>query len=644
MRAPVPFQLNSPAEVSGVTGGSGAGSGSRALLQEVRPALTGIFWFDSRPIDGAEKNQPAGTGSSHVYTAPGLLMSGEMPPERSPRGNVCTFHGRLDNRKDLLDSYGSGGPHAPSNGALALMVYEKHGIEALVKLIGDWSLAIWDDGSRTVLLASDYAGIRPLYYHHSAAFLVWSSSLQQLVPLAGAGGLNEDYVADFLTTGLAVDRTPYRNIYPVTPGGAVRVSQKRVDTTRFWNFPIHESIRYAHETEYEEHLRVLFRDAVAARLDTAAPVCAELSGGLDSSSVVCMADRLIAERSVPASGLTTFSYGERGSNDHQFIQAVEQACTVSAIHLDTNDYPLLAMDCAGDSAPSLWAPRLAEVSRRMIGIGSPVLLSGQLGDLIMGNWIDDSEQASDYLRQGHWWRGIQEAFAWSQSLRVPVYSILWTAICGRNLDRSGDTPADRGYGNSLAVAFAQQARARQRARSLTPLFRGASPTRKKRLRALHQMLSSRFLQSPEVLRGASYSHPYAHRPLVEFMLAIPPAVVCRPGEQRRLMRRALKGIVPEAIRLRRSKGNYEGVFLQSLRACALELLRNGNQLRLVELGYLDDASVRSRLQRLNSGLPCNAGQLRHVILLEVWLRQRTKAGVAAGLPNANPITPVVALP
>ncbi|HUI57391.1 MAG TPA: asparagine synthase-related protein [Bryobacteraceae bacterium] len=614
--------------------------------QNAPPALAGILWFDLRPIDsgarrwlseGAEETNP---GDSHVCTAPGLLMAGQEPPEKSLCGNICTFYGRLDNRRDLLAACSDGGLQPPSNAALALALYEKRGIEALRELIGDWSLALWDNTSRTMLLASDYAGIRPLYYHRSADCLVWSSALRQLVPWVNDAGLDDDYVTDLLTAGLAVDRTPYRGIYPVTPGAAVRVSRERLDTARFWHLPIHECIRYPHETEYEEQLRVLFEESVAARLQTAAPVCAELSGGLDSSSIVCMADRLIAAGAVPARSLTTFSYCERGSNDHRFIQAVEQACNVSPIHLDTDDYPLLTPACAGGAAPALWAPRLAEVSRQMAGIGSTALLSGQLGDLIMGNWLDDSEQASDCLRQGQLWRGIQEAFAWSQSLEAPVYSILWRAMRGGDPDLSGDVPRNRIHGDSLTARFRDRARARQRDHSVRPLLQGACPTRKKRLRALHQMLSSRFLQSPEALCGASYAHPYLHRPLVEFLLAIPPAVVCRPGEPRRLMRRALKGLVPEVIRRRRSKGNYEEVFLQSLRACAAELFQNGNELRLVELGYLDGAGVRGRLRRLIDGLPCNEGQLRHVILLEVWLRQRSKARAASNSRGLQPAAPV----
>ena len=90
------------------------------------------------------------------------------------------------------------------------------------------------------------------------------------------------------------------------------------------------------------------------------------------------------------------------------------------------------------------------------------------------------------------------------------------------------------------------------------------------------------------------------------------------------MRRALKGILPEAVLRRRSKGNYEAMFRRALRTCAAELLREPGQMRLVEFGCLEPKSIEDRLQSLVQGLPCNEHQLRQVVLVEVWLRQRQR--------------------
>ena len=119
------------------------------------------------------------------------------------------------------------------------------------------------------------------------------------------------------------------------------------------------------------------------------------------------------------------------------------------------------------------------------------------------------------------------------------------------------------------------------------------------------------------------------------MLTIPADLACRPGEPRRLMRRSLRGIVPDMILNRRSKGNYDTMFLNAERPCAIELLRDPSAMRLVQLGYVERDSVTFRLQRLIQGLDCNEPQLRHLILLELWLRQRATSQAVPRHPGLS---------
>jgi hypothetical protein len=135
-------------------------------------------------------------------------------------------------------------------------------------------------------------------------------------------------------------------------------------------------------------------------------------------------------------------------------------------------------------------------------------------------------------------------------------------------------------------------------------------------------LDARTLQAPEALQHISYTHPFAHRPLVEFMLTIPPAEVCRPGEPRRLMRRAFAHILPPAILQRKSKATYADHYRQALIPLAARMLSQPDQIRLVTHGYADRHSVTERLTRFLQGLDCNEPQLRQLLLFEFWLRNR----------------------
>lgn len=138
------------------------------------------------------------------------------------------------------------------------------------------------------------------------------------------------------------------------------------------------------------------------------------------------------------------------------------------------------------------------------------------------------------------------------------------------------------------------------------------------------MLEMRTLQAPEPLQDLDYTHPFGHRPLVEFLMSVPPDVLCRPGNPRKLMRSALSDLWPLKLRTRRSKGLFNTPWQEALRPLACALLKS-KQWHLVERRFVDRSSLLSRLQRLSNGLDCNESQLRLVIQLELWLRNRVKA-------------------
>src|SRR5260221_13436974 len=101
--------------------------------------------------------------------------------EHHQRTEILSWDGRLDNRGDLLLLLADSLRGETSNAALALAAYERGGSDGFVRLIGDWSLVIHDHVNRAIVLASDYAGVRPLYYCVQARGVHWSSRLPSLV-------------------------------------------------------------------------------------------------------------------------------------------------------------------------------------------------------------------------------------------------------------------------------------------------------------------------------------------------------------------------------------------------------------------------------------------------------------------------------
>lgn len=554
---------------------------------------------------------------------------------RNDRTEILHWDGRLDNRDDLLLRLRDSLQGEISNEAIARAVYERWGTNGLIHLIGDWSVVIRDQVNRMTVLASDFAGVRPLYYHVQRGRVQWSGCLQSLVEATGISELDEDYIRGFLIFGGCPNRTPYKDIHSVPPGHAVCVTSEATSIRRFWEMPTGDAIRYRSERRYEEQLRALFREAVAVRLQTESPVLAELSGGLDSSSVVCMASHLMKSGAVGASRLTGVGFTWRNSLDEPFIREVETHCGIEGVHISTHDDPLISERQVGNAVPEAFQPLRMSVAATARRLGARTILTGQGGDLMMGNWFDDSLQVAASLRRFRPGRACEEALAWSKILRRPIYQVLWRAF--QAALPPAFTPAaiyateDGSYApKSIETSLVSASAGRTGFSELESFFSNdwmqAPPERRKYFRILSMMLELRQLQAPELLQHLDYTHPFAHRPLVEFLMTVPADVVCRPGAPRRLMRAALSDLWPLKLRERRSKGLFNAPWQEALRPIASVLLKE-RQLNLVERGFVDGASVRSRLERLSVGLDCNESQLRQIILLELWLRNRANGEV-----------------
>jgi len=558
------------------------------------------------------------------------------------RTTILHWDGRLDNRDDLLlrlrDSLGGD----TSDASIACASYERWGTRGLVHLIGDWSLVIRDRVNHTTILASDFAGVRPLYYHVHPEGVMWSSRLQSLVSATKISDLDEQYLAGFLLFTGCPNRTPYRGVYSVPPGHAVCVSSQETSIHRFWELPVGDVIRYRNERRYEEQLRALFREAVAVRLQTESPVLAELSGGLDSSSVVCMANDLMRSGTVGASRLNGVSFVWRNSLDEPFIREVESHCGIEGVHISTHDVPLATETQVGHAMPDAFVPLRTSVAAVARELGAKTILTGQMGDLMMGNWFDDSLQVAATLRRLRIRQACEEALAWSKILRRPIHQILWRAfqaalppafspaaiyatVDGSYTPKSAET--------SLVTGFSDRTGLNEPTSFFSSEWMQALPERRKYFRALTTLLELRQLQPPEPLQHLDYTHPFAHRPLVEFLMSVPTDILCRPDGPRRLMRSAFSDLWPLKLRQRRSKGLFNASWQEALRPLAGSLLKN-RQLHVVERGMVDRTSFRSRLKRLFAGLDCNASQLRQIVLLEFWLRNREERQSGQLLPDA----------
>ena len=250
-------------------------------------------------------------------------------------------------------------------------------------------------------------------------------------------------------------------------------------------------------TSYEERLLELFRESVQARLAVGRPTCSELSGGLDSSSIVCMADRVRRETARNSPDLITFSYTHENSPDERFYREVERACEVRPCHLELQEYPAVAGDRMG-ATPAFWEPRFQELASQMAAMGSGVLLTGQFGDFVTGNYPDSSSNVTEWLAKGRLWKATREAYTWGCAMQEPIYPILWSAMREAYFSWVPSTnPSDATCAvsasteDSLDERLHARLRAEDRERTADDPWRRAPPGRRMRFRAAAEVLQSR---------------------------------------------------------------------------------------------------------------------------------------------------------
>ena len=562
-------------------------------------------------------------------------------PLRSRTGLIATWDVRRDNRDDLRLRLGLG-PPPTSDAAIALAAFERWGIDGLRWLVGEWSLVIWDPRHRALHLARDYMGVRPLFYYATDREVLWSSSLGDLVLRAERrAAISETFVAGFVTYRFRSEITPYEGIRAVPAATCASFFANGTDAhRRFWQLEP-GTIRYRDSHQYEEHLRALWRDAVGVRLRTTQRVWAELSGGLDSSSVVCMADWLMKRGGVRARGVQPVSHVTLDApegDERRFIAQVEAQIgeRTEILGVEANES---AIEPDWEWVTPLTASGVGLAQHRLIrGRGGRLVLSGRAGDVVMGCEPDNSVAVFDDLADGHLVAALVNARRWCRASRKPFIEIL-SQLASRSTPRR----AARAIQRRSSYTAEETDLLSTRLVRLTEAFDDGLASELAPVRAAKRDLWAMMrsyaagsrLTIPYTCGPIVHTYPFTHRPLVEFVVAIPGVELSAPGEMRSLMRRAFAGFVPPCILRRTSKGYYPPSATRAARPLAAAL-RPVDRLEVVRRGWIDPVKLDQAIGRM-----IDAGDggtaVRSVIRLEQWLTALSQHSAAA-IPEGEEVT------
>jgi len=612
----------------------------------------GRWNFDGRPLQPTSIHQASsslaafGPDTSGAYADEGftVLYRGFFTSTREAKdklphllstGEVLVWEGRLDNGKQLAEALSGRVSAQESDLAIVSEAYARWGTGCLPMLLGDWAVSIWEPRSRSLVLAKDFLGTRPLYYSLTPDYVAWGSLLAPLLRTAKQPfRLDEEYVAGWLSAFPATTVTPYREIRSVPPASFVRIRNGRATTTTYWKFDPAKHAILKCDQEYEESFRTLLSESIRRRLRSDYPVVAELSGGVDSSSIVCLADHLLRAGKAEAPRLDTISYfddAEPNWNERPYFTKVEELRGRTGVHIDMHDDSKIPSPYGSDRffpVPGARSGRSSSAVRFASSLserGNRVLLSGIGGDEVTGGIPAPVPYLTELLARAKFRSFAAECTAWALAERRPL--LHWAA--------------------DIAKAFLPGSLLRTREQSeflswLNPNFRRRQH---RTLDGYHRPLGlfgprASFhdnLETLEALRrqfactGLSSNplyerrYPYLDRDLLEFLYAIPANQLLRPGQRRSLMRRALAGIVPDEILNRRRKAFV-------VRSPMAALANDYSRFRDIEwvaasLGFLDQRAFSGALRAAREGRDVHVIALLRILELEYWLEHLLSSGL-----------------
>jgi asparagine synthase (glutamine-hydrolysing) len=533
--------------------------------------IVGIFHRDGAPIDpalleslvdflayrGPDARRTwmgASIGLGHIL----LRTTKESFAEHQPAGldgqYWITADARLDGRRELLaalDLSRCGIGHSIPDSELILRAYAKWGLACVEHLRGDFSFAIWDASTKQLFCARDQFGIKPFYYASVGSVVIFSNTLNCIRRHpAISGRLNDLAIADFLLFDMIREpaATSFADIQRLPPAHALVCGRGGISLRRYWVLPVSAPIHHKRPMECVEQFRELLDQAVADRLRTNS-VGVLMSGGLDSPTVAASAQRTLV-RNGSAADLRAYTEVFESlipDEERRYAGLVAETLKIP-IEFQTDE-----MECKyRNHEENLWPEPVhspgtdgGRAQMRQIAARSRVVLTGfgadpalscllsvhfldllkkrQFGHALVGamRYLADEGRFSRLYLRTRWQRWFSSR---SQAPHYPGW-------LNRDLEKRLDL---RERWKALPRASAPKTAVRPVAYQamVDPVW----PT-------LFEACDIGLTRVP-----VEVCHPFFDLRLVNFLLALPALPWCSDKE---LLREAARGILPDAVRLRR---------------------------------------------------------------------------------------------
>jgi len=577
-------------------------------------------------------------GSASVLIAGGDSLAAPRIARVGPLLGVGVA--RLDNPQEVRRWIGQ---YRPCVSDLELIVADLacNGYGRIGSYLGDFAFAVWDAVALTLTVARDAFGVKRVFHArprsarsgHPDARLLAAASRADLL------ALDERYDLAFLLELAALraptpGRSAFAGVDAVQPGTVVTLNDARTSTRQFWaaaEFQPDERarpIRSRAASELCNEFRERFLDGIRARLTGEPDVWSQLSGGLDSSSVVCGAQWLARTDAVAygVSGTVSWLYRWSTDGDERHFSSIITKHTGVRNELVQDFWSWRPEDglppVTDEPNPEHLLHGRERRTRELVeAAGGRVLLTGFGSDhYLLGNmfffadWIAQG-RVRDAMREMLRRAAIGRVSFWNLAYRNALLPLLpatlrrrlvpgaslppWIRRSAAESAHIVGTSADDSYAGPRGLKYA--ALVQEQMRSI-PLG----------------------LRRHDLLEGLDVRHPFLYRPLVELGLRLPPEMCVQPHARKWILREAMRGILPEPVRTRVGKGGNLGFVHQALIRERPTIARILDDPLLAQLGCIDPVRLRAGIdEACRTGAEELVSAAIYTLAVETWLHVRS---------------------
>lgn len=592
----------------------------RERLIAMRDAMT-----HRGPDDAGEYLAPGVALGSRRLSIIDLSERGHMPMTTPDGRHRIVYNGEVYNFRELRAELESRGTafRSHTDTEVLLNLYADQGPAMLGRLNGMFGVAIWDDRERSLFIARDRLGVKPVYYAEHEGALYFASEAKALFAAGVPRRFDPEAWEELLCFRfVAGERTPFAGVRRLLPGHYLQWKDGEIRIVRWWNLA--ERARAARENaprDPAEWFRETFDNAVALRRISDVPVGVLLSGGLDSGSV---AASLASQFSEEAASFTV-RFAEEGYDEGPLARQVADRWRLQYHELKVepkNLLPLLRRASWLNDEPlvhgnDLYLLAISEYAKPRV----TVLLSGEGGDETLGGYV--RYQPLKFPRALRLARPLFPVMASALGLKGRMRKLGRFLRLG-GLDRFVLFNACEALPDDLAALgmrptarFAYREAVLAEAKSLYP----GEPMRQAMYSDHHTFLCSILDRNDRMTMGASIECrvPFLDYRLVERLAGMPTAELLTGSESKPLLRRAVGDRLPPDV-LQGRKWGF-GVPWTTY-------LRRPGELRefvgdLPSLPFFQDAPFDSRLLKRTvsaflAGDNAHESLLRQLVMIAIW--------------------------